>query len=150
MSIHTIVAASWKTVAFGRRSDCALCGYPAVGGEAVLRVTHRYGRSTDLCADCAVAIGGLSRAAEAPSPEPGAAELHETASRLAMRVAFTIDEVERLLKAVHGDPAIARTICEAAAAAHCADPLRFFTAHWPLQDSPAEPPVAASGAPARG
>ena len=137
-----IVAAVWKTVAFGRRSDCALCGYPVVGGEAVLRVTHRYGRSTDLCADCAVAIGGAAARGGCVAGTDEA-ELHEVASRLAMRVAYTIDDVERLLKAVHGDPAIARSICEAAAAAHCADPLRFFTQHWPLHDTADEPQAAA-------
>jgi hypothetical protein len=130
MSIHHVVAAVWKTVAFEVRSDCALCGYPNLGGEQVLRLTHRYGRSSDLCAECAVAIGGVPPAADA-RPELDDAELHEVASRLAMRVAYTIDDIERLLKAVHGDPAIAREICDAAAAANCADPLRFFTHHWP-------------------
>jgi hypothetical protein len=131
MSMHHVVAAVWKTVAFDVRSDCALCGYPNLGGEMVLRLTHRYGRSADLCAECAVAIGGTKPPAADARPELDEAELHEIASRLAMRVAYTIADIERLLKAVHGDPAIAREICDAAAAANCADPVRFFTQHWP-------------------
>jgi hypothetical protein len=131
MSMHHVVAAVWKTVAYKVRSDCALCGYPILGGETVLRLTHRYGRSSDLCAECAAAIGGVPPAADARH-ELDEAELHEIASRLAMRVAYTIQDIERLLKAVHGDPAIAQEICDAAAAANCADPVRFFAHHWPL------------------
>jgi hypothetical protein len=129
MSMHHVVAAVWKTVPFGRRSDCALCGYPVLSGETVLRLTHRYGRSSDLCNECAVAVAGTPQATDEAAL--GDAELHEIASRLAMRVAYTIEDIERLLKAVHGDPAIAEEICDAAAAANCADPVRFFASHRP-------------------
>jgi hypothetical protein len=138
MSTHHVVAAVWKSIAFGVRTDCALCGYPILGGETVLRLMHRYGRSSDLCAECAIAIGGVPPGADARSELDGA-ELHEIASRLAMRVAYTIQDIERLLKAVHGDPAIAQEICDAAAAANCADPVKFFADRWPL-------PRAADGA----